>query len=270
MKTLAVPYLSQVDNTQNPYGSCNVTSIAMSMKFLGITNELDDTMKHYGKKQIEDNLYLYALDMGYSRHSPYDLAQITMDMGYEDNFNPYAKWVQVKEWINKGLPCVVHGYFTSFGHIITIIGYNEKTNQWIVHDPYGEYYASGYDINDSCNPSKGKNQKYSYGMMKELCGPDGDLWIHFIGLDANFGGIRLQDVYEDNLELSINELSQYKGLIKQMKIRLTAVGLNPGDTGPGMTETFKKAINEFGKHYKIPVIINREFAKKLIESGRIL
>jgi hypothetical protein len=270
MKKLAVPYLSQIDNNLNPYGSCNVTSLAMCMKFLGITNELDNNNKHYGKKQIEDNLYLYAQDMGYSRHSPYDLEQITRDLGYEDTFTPYAKWGDVKEWIDKGLPCVVHGYFTSFGHIIVIVGYDQKNKQWIVHDPYGEYYASGYECNSWENPNRGKDQKYSYGMMKELCGPDGDLWIHYIGLDTDFGGLRLQDIYEDNLEISLSELPKHKGLIKQMKIRLKAIGFDTGDVGPGITDRFNNAVKTFAKHYKLEVIIDKEFAKKLIESKEIL
>ncbi|HLO51488.1 MAG TPA: C39 family peptidase, partial [Kamptonema sp.] len=52
MTNLNVPYLSQLDNENNPYGSCNVTCVAMCLGFLG--HPLVDPVTN---QQLEDELY---------------------------------------------------------------------------------------------------------------------------------------------------------------------------------------------------------------------
>ncbi len=52
------------------------------------------------------------LDRGLSRHSPTDLAQLPQLYGYQDDFQPDAKWQEVKAWLQQGKPCIVHGWFT--------------------------------------------------------------------------------------------------------------------------------------------------------------
>lgn len=170
---LPVPYKSQRDNTNNPDGACNVTSIAMCLEYLKIPRK-----KSNG--QFEDELYTYALDQGLSRHSGDDLAAIVRDYGAKDNFTTTATIEQVKDWLAKGNPAVIHGYFTQTGHIIVVVGYDNKG--FIVHDPYGEWFADGYDRNDPYgNDEKGKFLHYSYGMIKDTCiPPDQTFWVHFI------------------------------------------------------------------------------------------
>lgn len=164
---LRIPYFSQLDNLYNPTGSCNVTSIAMCLHYLGLRSKNPKT-------QLEDELYQYCIDKGLSRHSPIDLAKVVKDYGFKDDFKANAKWTEVKAWLLKGNPIVVHGYFTNFGHIVVIRGFNQRG--WIVNDPYGEWWASGYDTNAS-----GERLTYSYKMMDEICGAKvNDLWIHFI------------------------------------------------------------------------------------------
>ncbi len=164
---LNIPYLSQLDNVWNPHGSCNVTSVAMCLGYLG------HPLKNSKGQQLEDELYQFCLNNGLSRHSPTDLAKIVQRYGCKDDFQPDAKWSDVKKWLEAGKPIIVHGWFSRSGHIIVIKGYNEKG--WIVNDPYGEWFSWGYDTSVS-----GKGLIYSYGMMKQLCGPDGDLWIHYV------------------------------------------------------------------------------------------
>ncbi len=164
---LPVPYFSQLNNEQNPHGSCNVTSVAMCLVYLGYK------LASNRREQLEDELYRYCLNNGLSRHSPTDLAKLIQIYGYKDDFQPDAKWGDVKKWLNAGKPCIVHGWFSRSGHIIVITGYNEKG--WIVNDPYGEWYDWGYDTSVT-----GKGLTYSYGMMERICGTDGDLWIHYV------------------------------------------------------------------------------------------
>ena len=163
---LNVPYKSQLDNWYNPTGSCNVTSIAMCLQFLGLPRR--DNIGQY-----EDELYEYAIYRGLSRHNPYDLAKIVRDYGGKDNFRENATIDEVKAWLVGGNPAVIHGYFTSFGHIIVVVGYNESG--FLVHDPYGEWFASGYRTDLS-----GQYKTYSYNLIRRVCIPDGSFWVHFI------------------------------------------------------------------------------------------
>lgn len=174
MRLTKFPYLSQLDNLNNPYGSCNVTSCAMVLNHYGI--------KGSGRGQLEDQLYRWLVDRGLSRHSPYDLERLINEVGapynIKDSFTSRATWDEVNAHIDSGKPIISHGYFTRFGHIIVVWSRNEQG--YIVHDPYGECcydHASGrtwYETNKS-----GEGLQYSYRMMRSLCGPDGDNWVHF-------------------------------------------------------------------------------------------
>ncbi|NET40621.1 C39 family peptidase [Okeania sp. SIO2B3] len=167
---LDVEYLSQNDNWHNPSGSCNVTALAMVLNNLGI--ERYPRYKEYS--QFEDELYQYALDHSYSRHSPYDLRQIAENYGANASFRSQSSIEELKSWMDKwNLPVIIHGYFTSFGHIVTVVGYDE--NGLIVHDPYGEWFSTGYRKDLS-----GAYLHYSYELIKRTCLPDGFLWCHFV------------------------------------------------------------------------------------------
>jgi GH24 family phage-related lysozyme (muramidase)/uncharacterized protein YvpB len=169
---LPVPYLSQRDNSENPNGSCNVTCFAMMMGYFGIANRTNAA-------QLEDELYRYMEGNGLSRHNPTDLRSMARAYGLIDDFNPTATIEQVKKHLSSGRPVITHGYFTSFGHIVAIIGYNDKG--FIVHDPYGEWTSEGYDRNDpNGNNTKGKQLTYSYGLIERTCLTDNQFWVHFV------------------------------------------------------------------------------------------
>jgi uncharacterized protein YvpB len=170
VRRLKVPYRSQRDNLYNPSGSCNVTSLAMCLLYHGLSGDSDG--------QLEDELY-EAMDLqGLSRHNPYHLKVIAEQYGAQDDFVSNAQIDQVKQAIDSGVPVIAHGYLTSFGHVIVIIGYNETG--FIVHDPYGEWHDFGYDLNDEKNQNKGEGLTYSYGLFRRLFMPDGGAWCHFL------------------------------------------------------------------------------------------
>ncbi len=163
---LAVPYKSQLDNAKNPYGSCNTTSIAMCLAYLGIKGKQPN-------KQLEDELQEWLEARGLSRHEPEHLAEAAEAYGVKDRFTRKANFNEIKEWLVQGNPIVIHGYFTSFGHIVCLIGYN--SHGFIVHDPYGEYWSQGYNTS-----ARGAGLSYSYNLVYDTCMADGDCWVHFI------------------------------------------------------------------------------------------
>lgn len=247
-KVLNVPYFLQRDNLLYPSGTCNVTSVAMCMAFF------QETALQLGNGQLEDYLTQYCLDNELSRHSPGDLVILAQRHGFRPRFDSRAKWDEVKKWIDSGKPCIVHGYFTNYGHILVITGYSEKG--WIVHDPWGEWWPYGYDTSVS-----GEALTYSYKMMSDKCGPDanGELWIHFfdgssedkrVWKPGELGGWRLQDIYERKLQVSLADVKKDVGLIKQVQICLTRFpqfqpGTADGSWGPVTQKAFENLAHAF-------------------------
>jgi hypothetical protein len=165
-KQLDVPFSPQTDNRFNPYGSCNVTSIAMALSYLGIVGD-------NSYPQLEDQLYQLCLARGLSRHSPIDLAKLVVMKGKKDLFGFNSTIDELIKHIDKGFPTVLHGYFTRFGHIIECHGYN--SHGLICHDPFGNYKD-----NYKSSVINGRNVIYSYDLIKRVCMPDGELWLHRI------------------------------------------------------------------------------------------
>lgn len=201
MSNINVPYFSQLNNRLNPYGSCNVTSAAMILNWAGI-------------KCSPDTLYQYMLDSGLSRHSPYDLAKMMELKGIEDTFDPSASITKIIKHLDKGYPVIVHGYFTNFGHIIVIKGYQPQ--YFICHDPYGEWDRTGY-IKNTVNTFYGKDIPYSFEMINRLCN-EGGIWTHFCqkelptpppirpAVAPKFEGVSLQDVFHDDLVIPQSQI----------------------------------------------------------------
>lgn len=165
-KNLNVPHKSQLDNVFNPRGACNVTSFAMVMAYFQIKGRTNP-------RQIEDELYQYMERTGLSRWDPEDLAQMGTDYGLRDDFTTRGRLSDVRRAIAEGRPCIIHGYFTSFGHIIVVRGY-DRTGLF-VNDPFGEWTSSGYRTDLS-----GENLHYSDGLVQNKCSPEGEdfIWIH--------------------------------------------------------------------------------------------
>ncbi|NEP78667.1 MAG: peptidoglycan-binding protein [Okeania sp. SIO3B3] len=163
---IKVPYKSKLDDWYNPTGLCNITSIASCLEFLQANRR-----SNYG--QFEEELYEYALNLGYSRHSPDHLARIVRDYGCRDNFKTNATIEEVKDWLIAGSPVAIHSYFTAFGHLIVGVGFDNEG--LFIHDPYGEWFSTGYRTDLS-----GAYLHYSYRLIRNVCMPDGSFWVHFI------------------------------------------------------------------------------------------
>lgn len=167
---LNVPYLDQLDNSEDPYGTCNLTSVAMCLSF-------------FGKKptnpclRFPDDLHQYCDVKGIDRHTPSGMATVVEAYGCRDDFTATATTYDVKKSLIQGKPVITHGYFTSGGHIVCLVGFN-KTG-FIVNDPYGEIEwtpsSSHYDIYKS-----GKQLTYSYAMISATCQTNQQWWCHMV------------------------------------------------------------------------------------------
>jgi uncharacterized protein YvpB len=165
-KSLNVPYHTQLNNAENPSGACNVTCYAMVMNYFKIPQRTN-------AMQMEDELYRYMESRNLSRHEPADLAQMGRDYGLNVDLTLRGSLNDIRRAIAQGRPCIVHGYFTSFGHIIVIRGYDQRG--FYVNDPYGEWFEDGYR-----NDFPGGNLYYSNQLIQSKCSPEGSnyIWLH--------------------------------------------------------------------------------------------
>lgn len=258
MVNINVPYLSQLDNEYNPCGSCNVTSAAMILNWAGIPTD-------------PDNLYDEMLVRGLSRHSPYDLAVMIEDKGAVDTFVPNASINDIIKHLDRGNPVIVHGYFTGFGHIIVIKGYENK--DFICHDPYGEWFASGYRTNEG--RYYGKDIRYSFRMIDDLCN-DGGIWTHMCQSKGTkpparppvapvYNGLTLQDVFQDNLNIPLAQITNIEVQIN-FQIQVTLGDRYKGKRDAILGPVTKEALCKFCEEVSLPPDpISKPLAKMLIE-----
>lgn len=167
---LAVPYYDQLDNTDDPYGTCNVTSVAMVLDYFHVVHRSPS-------QRLPDELHAYCDQHGLDRHTPTDLAKVVTAYGCQDDFRTTASFEEVREWLVQGNPAIVHGYFTPSGHIICLIGYDPTG--FIVNDPYGELMYSPYHSYYNTYAS-GAGLHYSYSLMYNTAYVNNAFWVHFI------------------------------------------------------------------------------------------
>ena len=153
---LPVPYFKQLDNKYNPSGACNVTSVAMCLRYFGIVGDASE-------KQLEDQMYQRCIRNGWSRHTPEGLKKLIESYpGCKDDLTRTGSLADIRKALDEGKPCIVHGYFTDFGHILVIRGYNDV--DFLINDPFGEWFPNGYRTELT-----GEKRKYSKRAIAACC-----------------------------------------------------------------------------------------------------
>ena len=131
-----VPYFNQYSNRLHPSASCQNTSVAMVLGYLGWNGQPDDITRQYGKDWAQSPDGLAALFNTYvSRHN--------LSMRLTPNTSGTIS--SLRSALDRGHPVIIHGYFTSYGHVLVVLGYDE--GGYFVHDPAGRWsqrFKGGY------------------------------------------------------------------------------------------------------------------------------
>ncbi len=180
IKKLACAYLSQMNNSvtygYRPNQQCNVTALTIGASAHINPNWVD-------KSGREEQLISVITANGGSIYSPGDMAAgfnaLYNADGVKDTFYAAFNIEKIVEEIDAGNPCIIHGYFTRSGHIVTVVGHDLDNKQLIIHDPYGEWFRTGYHVNNASNQTRGKDNVFRMTTIDELCNYDG-IWTHVI------------------------------------------------------------------------------------------
>jgi hypothetical protein len=151
-----VPYHYQYDNRYEPSATCGVTSAAMLVS------------SWYGTGFVTpDELYLaYGKGQG---QSPSGLSQLYGWEGLYSRSGSNATRDELRSHLDAGRPVVVHGFWTSAGHIVVLVGHDETG--WLVNDPAGDWFV-GYGSGVQAD-----GIHYAYGgSWDQDMSWDGDIW----------------------------------------------------------------------------------------------
>ena len=174
-----VPYFYQYNNTNNPSGSCQNTCVAMVLRYFAIQEGKDVAISNaitpdaistaWGTKKAQS---VAGLEAVFNKEAE-TKGLVVRDKGSETM--PLADFVTTVK--GSKTPFIVHGYFTAYGHIMVVLGFDGV--DYICNDPAGkwsqQYQKGGYSSN---NDSEGKTIKYAKQAFEAAISPDGMVWVH--------------------------------------------------------------------------------------------
>jgi uncharacterized protein YvpB len=131
-----VPYFYQYDNGLYPGASCQNTSIAMVLAYLGWSGKPDDITREFGKNYAQSPAGLADVFNRYVSRS-------SLGMNIEPTTTGSLSGLRAA--LDRGHPAIIHGYFTRSGHVVVVLGYDDQG--YYVHDPAGMWsqtFMGGY------------------------------------------------------------------------------------------------------------------------------
>ena len=167
-----VPYFFQYSNRLHPGSSCQNTSVAMVLSYLGWNGVPDDITSSWGKDyaQRPHNLsYMFNTIAGAQGLSG---RLVTDTNGSLDEFRLKAA---------RGDVLIVHGYFTGYGHVLVVTGFDGT--HYTTNDPAGIWrgtFRGGYGWS---GPTDGHNARYNKDAFESAIGTSNGydslaLWYH--------------------------------------------------------------------------------------------
>lgn len=158
-----LPYYCQYDNSLYPGSTCQNTSMAMVLSKYGLKISPDEITERFGK---------------YEAQTPEGLANVFNTLAKENGLKARLRAHRdgdinfVNKLLAEGKPVIVHGWFTSSGHVITLNGYDGQN--YTANDPAGEWTqqkCGGYQ------GGSGENVKYDKNAMIDAIDAE-DIWCH--------------------------------------------------------------------------------------------
>ena len=142
-----VPYFYQYANQYSPGASCQNTSVAMVLKHFGVDITPDEITATFGKDKAQ---------------SPHGLAEVfnhfASKAGIPERLEPttVGSLEDFRAAVQGDDPVIVHGWFTSQGHVVVATDYDGST--YTVNDPAGRWsggWMSGYGGSQSSSTGDG-------------------------------------------------------------------------------------------------------------------
>ena len=133
----SITYFNQYDNSLHPGSSCQNTSVAMLLSKFGWWGKPDDITREWGKDYAQ---------------SPSGLANMFNELAAQNGISKRLTPItngsleEFRELLRQGKPTIVHGYFTSYGHVLVALDFDGT--HYTVNDPAGcwtEQFKGGYD-----------------------------------------------------------------------------------------------------------------------------
>jgi len=169
----SVPYFYQYANNIHASASCQNTSIAMVLKWLGWSGTPDTITSRFGKDLAQ---------------SPAGLAQVFNTLASEAGLDARliahtdGSIAGLNALLDAGKPTIVHGYQTGYGHVAVALG--RDGSDYIVNDPAGrwaERFKGGYPY--GWNSGVGKSIRYPQGAFEAAISTSNGstylpLWYH--------------------------------------------------------------------------------------------
>ena len=160
-----VPYFNQENNQIEGWRSCGATSAAMCLKYF-------DVPDLGPMPQYEDDVKKRFDRLGIDHGSPDGIKRLIEGLGLRDNLTMKGNLSDITRALDSGEICILHGHWTKPGHILVIRGYSDNRD-FIVNDPHGEWFYSGYRVNSRVGEdNKGENKLYS----RRLISSAGNAW----------------------------------------------------------------------------------------------
>ncbi len=167
-QSIKIPYYNQYDNINYPYSTCQNTSIAMVLSHFQYSIHPDEIFSRWGKNIAQ---------------SPSGLNQVYTHYAASSQINTYTNSTpeDLRTALDQGYVAIVHGYFTTAGHVIVVRGYDSQ--YYYVNDPAGKWdgcFKCGYTTGDYNGETKYSKQSFENAVFTSNGSSYLPGWIHLI------------------------------------------------------------------------------------------